>query len=313
MTGLAQDVIGTKGAAEAAQFSSKGHVDAIVVVLDNVDKDRDGIPSDAIPPSSDAVLSNWNHDAVRNLVLGQPEPDAPPVGKGVIVREGSKGVFHGDYFTRTRAGAEAFARTQALGSLGQWSFSYRGAAPEAPNAAWRARGALRVLSRLLPFEASPVTAGACGPACSTVDARSAKRGGASCGCGPSRGLDLGHAPRPADLVEWIPSYEQGKAAREVFDYACRRLGLRARPALKWFRPNGRASGQFLEDRSEVWIRTGLDPLQTQVTIVHELVHAKQLDRGEFFEELDAESRAWRIVRELESGEADFWRAHWAAA
>jgi hypothetical protein len=145
--------MGTKalGAVLEIKDAEKGDVEAVVATLDVVDKDREVIRSGAIKSGAKVKLSEWGHNSVPFM------GSAPPVGKGVVLVEGNRVVFRGKFFLTTARGAEAFRTLKEMGPDQEWSFGYRVLESQDPDAAWRGKGAMRVLTKLEPFEVSPVT------------------------------------------------------------------------------------------------------------------------------------------------------------
>jgi phage head maturation protease len=107
-------------------------------------------------------------------------------------------------------------------------------------------------------------------------------------------------PRPADLTEWIPHWQQERVAARVLAAACKRWGI-GKPVLKWFRANGRCSGQALLDRDppEIWIRSGLDERQTGLCVGHESWHVKERLKWETPDEYVAERMAERLLHDMD--------------
>jgi hypothetical protein len=132
----------------------RGEVEAIVATLGVVDKDRDVILPGAFPPGGSKVkLSGYRHDIITE--------DAPPAGKGVIFERDGKAVFAGKFFMSTQRGREAFFTTKEMGEDGEWSFGFpRDVKVGELTEEWKAKGAKRIITGILPIEASPVLVGA---------------------------------------------------------------------------------------------------------------------------------------------------------
>jgi hypothetical protein len=141
--------------------AEKGEVQAVVATLGVVDRDEDIIRKGAIPNGARVKVSGYGHDAM----FGEP-----PVGKGALFIEGDKVVFKGQYFLDTTRGRESFNVVKGLGADGEWSFGFRVLGSEVPEEADRAKGARRILTKLEPFEVSPVMVGA-GVGTQTISAK----------------------------------------------------------------------------------------------------------------------------------------------
>lgn len=142
---------------------AKGEVHAIVATLGVVDRDEDVIRKDAIKDGAKVKVSGYGHDAI----FGEA-----PVGKGALFVTGDQVLFKGTYFMDTQRGREAFALMKAMGADQEWSFGFRVMGYEVPSEDERAKGARRILTKLDPFEVSPVILGA-GIGTRTVSAKSA--------------------------------------------------------------------------------------------------------------------------------------------
>jgi hypothetical protein len=131
--------------------AEKGIVEAIVATLGVVDKDEDIIRPDAIPEGAKVSMSSYGHDAVFG---------ARPVGKGTIVVVGNKAVFKGRVFLATTDGRDTFECLKEMEGDQEWSFGFRILGAEVPSEEERKMGARRILTKLDPFEVSPVIVGA---------------------------------------------------------------------------------------------------------------------------------------------------------
>ena len=151
------------GSAIEIKDEATGQVEAIVATLGVKDNDGDLIPVDALTSGAPATISMYDHDSIRNMMLGTGLPDQPPVGKGQIFVEGDKAVFKGRYFTETQRGREAFLTFKAIGEGQEWSFGYKKERVDRPTPEMRAKGITRVLAKLGPiagrYEVSPVPVG----------------------------------------------------------------------------------------------------------------------------------------------------------
>lgn len=144
-------VLKSFGAAMEVKDAEKGLVEAIIATLGVVDKDEDIIRPDAIPGGAKVSMSSYGHDAVYG--------DAP-VGKGTLHVDGNKLVFKGRVFLATVRGRESFETLKEMDVDQQWSFGFRILGAEVPSDEERKMGARRVLTKLDPFEVSPVIIGA---------------------------------------------------------------------------------------------------------------------------------------------------------
>jgi hypothetical protein len=134
--------------------ADKGEVTAIVATLGVVDRDGDVFLPGSIPDGVTVKLSAYGHDII--------EMDEPPVGIGKLVVKGDKALFDGRFFMTTTRGRDAFFTTKELGSDSEWSFGFvRSLTKTAPMTdEWNAQGARRLITSVVPMEASPVFIGA---------------------------------------------------------------------------------------------------------------------------------------------------------
>ena len=132
----------------------RGEVVAVVATLGVVDKDGDVIMPGAFPVGGSRVkLSGYGHDVVTE--------GKAPAGSGRIFEQDGKAVFEGKFFMSTMRGREAFLTTKELGTEGEWSFGFpRGVKTGEMTDEWRTKGAKRIITGLMPIEASPVFVGA---------------------------------------------------------------------------------------------------------------------------------------------------------
>lgn len=132
--------------------AARGEVAAVIATLGVVDKDGDVLLPGSFPKSASVKMSGYGHSAV----FGEA-----PAGKGTITVEDDKAIFHGRFFMSTERGREAFQTVKELGEEGEWSFGFpRDMETEKLTDEWKAKGARRLISKLLPIEASPVFIGA---------------------------------------------------------------------------------------------------------------------------------------------------------
>ena len=173
--------VGTKGLGVLEiKDADKGEVEAIVATLDVVDRDREVIRSGAIQHGTKVKLSEWAHNSIP--MLGGA---TAPVGKGTLQVEGKQVRFRGKFFLGTTRGAEAFAMLKEMGPEQEWSLGYIILGTEIPDDDWREKGARLLLTKLEPFEVSPVGVGA-GLGTRTVNVKCADCGAkedAPCTCG----------------------------------------------------------------------------------------------------------------------------------
>lgn len=129
----------------------KGEVEAIIATLGVMDKDGDIIREDAIKSGAKVKMSAYGHDAMWGEM---------PVGKGVITVKDDKAVFKGNLFMSTVRGREVFGVLKEMGADQEWSFGFRVTGWESPSEDDRRKGVYRILTKLDPFEVSPVIRGA---------------------------------------------------------------------------------------------------------------------------------------------------------
>lgn len=131
----------------------QGEVCAVIATLGVVDKDGDVLLPGSFPESATVKMSGYGHDVILD--------GAAPVGKGTISVDGDKAVFTGRFFMSTARGAESFRTVKELGSDGEWSFGFpRSVETTKMTDEWKSKGARRLISKLMPIEASPVFIGA---------------------------------------------------------------------------------------------------------------------------------------------------------
>lgn len=132
--------------------AERGEVEAVVATIGVVDRDKDVTQPGAIQDGSRVKMSSYAHNSVLAREM--------PVGHGVLRVEGDKVIFRGKMFMGTTGGREAFEVLKEMGSDQEWSFGYHVVESEAPDKAWRAKGAERMLTKLIAYEVSPVLVGA---------------------------------------------------------------------------------------------------------------------------------------------------------
>jgi hypothetical protein len=138
--------------ATGSDIATEGRVAAIVGTLGDVDHDGDIIEAGSVVDGAPVVLSAYAHDTVLARRL--------PVGKGALFIEGANLVFRGGYFLQVERARDAFETLKALGGQVQWSWAFNILRKRDPTPTEKGRGAVRVLTGLAPFEASPVLIGA---------------------------------------------------------------------------------------------------------------------------------------------------------
>jgi hypothetical protein len=128
-------------------------VEAVLATLGVIDLDGDILTRSAFPNGAEIMLSDFGHSVVLANAL--------PVGRGRIYTEGDKLMLRGEYFDTERA-VEAYETVKALGSLVEWSPTFRVMPDgrERPTEAMQKRGARMVITKAHPREASPVWMGA---------------------------------------------------------------------------------------------------------------------------------------------------------
>ena len=157
---VSEDDYGFKALSDVS-ITDEGKVRAAICTLDVVDNDGEVTLPGSIPDGMKATVSAYNHDTVMNMLTGGDQPDAAPVGKGVIRIEGKQAVAYLDYFMETQRGREAFLTVKAMGPDQAWSYAYRKVKVDQPTDEWKAKGARRMLTQLGPLldgamEVSPV-------------------------------------------------------------------------------------------------------------------------------------------------------------
>lgn len=177
----------------AVADEAKGEVTAVVATLGVVDRDGDVLLPGSFPAESKVKLSEYGHDTVIKGLS--------PVGKGIVVVEGDRALFKGHFFMETTRGRDAFHTVKAMGADSEWSFGFPKQVKTAPMTKdWQAKGARRLISGILPLEASPVLVGA-GRNTQTLSAKEAadlelKAHRVNCDCGRL----LGESPEPLLFV-----------------------------------------------------------------------------------------------------------------
>ncbi|MGE4163876.1 MAG: HK97 family phage prohead protease [Vicinamibacterales bacterium] len=149
---MTQQQLTTKGLGPLAiKDEAKGEVEAVIATLDVADRDGDIIRRDAITSGAKVKVSKYGHDAMWG---------AQPVGKGTIEIDGNKAVFKGRLFLDTNDGRDTFTILKEMGADQEWSFGFVIKGTEVPDEDLRKQGVYRILTKLEPFEVSPVMIGA---------------------------------------------------------------------------------------------------------------------------------------------------------
>ncbi|GIW51238.1 MAG: hypothetical protein KatS3mg081_0593 [Gemmatimonadales bacterium] len=136
------------------------------------DADGDIIAPGALPEQGIEVpVSLAQHDLLTN-------PDLAPAGRAQLFEDGGFGVAEGVTLPNRR-GRQLRALLRAGGTEQQWSIGFRLLDWRDPTPEELARwpDARRVILKWQPVEISPVSVGACGEQCSTLEAK------CGCGCG----------------------------------------------------------------------------------------------------------------------------------
>ncbi len=255
--------------------------------------DGDG---DVLPPVPDGhgVQVSLRH---HNSALG----GAAPAGEAELYHVGNAVHAFGRVYD-SAPGRALRAKLLETGPQQEWSIAWPTATAKTrlPTADELVKwpDARRIIEQWNPIEISPVDRGACGPMCRTISAKG------SCGCGGKCRTPKATPPRPADLVEALPSVAAERAVNRVVTAAKARWGIRSPFSLKWFRrPIARCCGQLLDDRTppEVWIATAQDLLETGRSAAHELYHLHELEmaraagRPPWFDEPRAEGEGRYLV------------------
>ncbi len=305
----------------AIKDEARGEVEAVVATLGLVDRDGDVIKEGAIPNGSPVKLSDYGHSVVY--------ADAQPVGAGRIYIKDDKAVFRGRLFLDTARGRETFVvlrELKAMGAEQEWSFGFRVLGAERPDEEWRAKGALRILTKLHAVEVSPVLVGA-GIGTGTVavkreqcvspeelaavtDAaiaswwRAQEALGLAAKSPVANALDA-EAERAMRLLDRHGGLAVSAELWAFAVWAGGELGIAGRlPAIKMGMAPGRrardVAGSYNASEHRVFITPGVaDPAGT---LAHELVHAKRAltGRGQDEPSVEAEARAlvaaWRTRR-----------------
>jgi hypothetical protein len=144
----AAPVTGVKVAVADVSTGPQGKLTVAFSTLDAVDSDGDVTVHGAFTPT-EVPLSQWGHASWQ--------PGFLPIGRGTIREEGNRGVFRGQMFLGTQAGAETFEVLKALGPLSEFSYGY--AVAEADRGMFEGR-MVRFLRKLVVHEVSPVLKGA---------------------------------------------------------------------------------------------------------------------------------------------------------
>jgi hypothetical protein len=227
--------------------------------------------------------------------------DAPPFGIARLDNAGDHYPFSMEFFPTAR-GLEEYATAKALDAAGLrqnvsigFSIEETGPVPDS----LRKLGVRRYITRGKFLELSLVGVGAIpGAQIERMKCHGCgNTAGSSCGCGRK---SIEPAPRPSDLQQWIPSSGQEEIAHRAIAVALRRWGIKSRPTLHFFKPNGINSGSVLLDRNppEVWVEAGLDDEQTGLAALHECWHLREREHFEPTNEIAAENLARRLLPEI---------------
>lgn len=93
-------------------ITEEGYLEAVFSVFDVVDSDGDVVKSSAIEDGIEIPLV-WAHDWQK------------PIGKGIIVNDGKKAIFKGNFFLNSTWGRDAYETVKAMDSLQQYSWGFQ--------------------------------------------------------------------------------------------------------------------------------------------------------------------------------------------
>ena len=192
----------------SAAASAPGTFTARIYLVDGPpDGDGDVIAKGAVQDGHPVVVSGGEHDAIFGV--GAPNGHATlHHASGAVIAVG-----HTD-------DPSLRAKLLVAGPTQEWSLAWPTATAKArlPTPAEVARwpDARRVIEQWNPIEISPVDRGACGPTCRTLAVKCA---GGTCTCGKTA-----PAPRPRDLVEWLPTWPAERTARRAESRPFQRVG-----------------------------------------------------------------------------------------
>jgi hypothetical protein len=283
---------------------AEGTVVAVVAKLGVVDRDAEVITRDALPPGAyteaglPAIISGYGHSAIMTQISGAGVPVEAPVGKGTIHVEGDEAVFRGRYFSSAR-GQEAATVAREMGSAQSWSLTFLIAAAEPSTGNWKAQGARRTLTKIVPFEVSPVTMSA-GAGTRTVSAKSA-----SCGCGGGSSThptaaavelvmaDVKRTNARLQAMQAALAEPHGALALDIAERAVRWMTNGREhepPVVKFFDFDAERSGYYTPaDPDSIYISRGLSDIEVIRTTAHETAHwLRPWDSGEAVPRIEAQ-------------------------
>ena len=149
-----------------------GQVEAIIARFGTVDGHGDYYARNAFRHGAPLLIGPCcRHELVKGL--------ADPVGDAQLLVTQADVRIHGRYRMEEPAARAEFERVRAAGDSQEWSYSLKAREGELTSEL-RAKGARRFLTKVTVFTAEPVTRGACGPACRTVQVKCAGNGSCSC-------------------------------------------------------------------------------------------------------------------------------------
>ena len=294
---------------------STGEFEAILATLNVVDRDGDVILPSAVESGSVVAISAYGHAIVGTMFGGGGQL---PAGKGRVFVEGDKLIVRGRLFLETELGRNVLAVLKEMGSSQQWSFGFETLDSEPPSDEWKKRGALRILTRIDVFEASPVIRGA-SIGSRTVSAKcdgcGARHGAGACSCSTDtaaivakvkadmKARDKLLAPLPLSdaevkkLNEGIAAVmlkygmrptearidvERHHTALAVVAWGAAKCGI-IPPAVKWFASDTplatSADGLYFFGDHTIWLRTDLHGWKLAEVALHELAHSARHARA----------------------------------
>jgi len=128
--------------------AAKGEITAVFATLNVIDKDGDVTLPGAFEDGAPVVISSYGHGSWSGSL---------PVGKGTIRVDGDEAILDGQFFMKTKAGAETFEVVKEVGEQQEWSYGYD--ATEFSFGEFEDRQ-VRFLKKLAVYEVSPVMRGA---------------------------------------------------------------------------------------------------------------------------------------------------------
>jgi hypothetical protein len=237
--------------------ADRGEVEAVVATLGVLDRDREVIQPGAIQDGAQVTVSAFGHDAMFGAL---------PAGKGAIHVAGNRAVFQGRLFLSTDRGRDTLSVLKEMGPTQQWSFGFEVLQSESPSAEWRARGAQRILTKLNPFEVSPVMRGA-GVGTGTLSAKQAHP--ADCDVAALAEELARTCDRTTTQLE-----PGGALALHVARWAAKRLHSPwPAPLVRFFEPDGERNGYFTAATPDrVFVAKGLALEDLVRVVIHEVAH-----------------------------------------